>query len=97
MVVAQCRFPSMPGFTIRGEFDGGDMSSNFGPILLRGIDQQIGLTQRLADAFNDKRHLSYVDHSMRDLFAQRIFQVSSGYEDANDSNSLRTDPMFKIG
>jgi Transposase DDE domain group 1 len=93
----QLRFPSMPGFTIRGEFDGGEMSSDLGPILLRGIDQQIGLTQRLADAFNDKRHLSYVDHSMRDLFAQRIFQVSSGYEDANDSNSLRTDPMFKIG
>lgn len=92
----QLRFPSIPGFTIRGEFDGGNISSDFGPIILRGIDQQIGLTQRLADAFNDKRNPSYIDHSIRDLFAQRIFQVSSGHEDGNDSNKLRTDPMFKI-
>jgi len=93
----QLRFPSIPGFAIRGDFDGGNISSDFGPIILRGIDQQIGLTQRLADAFNDKRHQAYVDHSVRDLFAQRIFQIASGYEDGNDSNKLRTDPMFKIG
>ena len=94
---APLRFPPIPGFTIRGEFDGGAMSSDFGPIILRGVDQQIGLTKRLAEAFNDKRHQSYVDHSIRDLFAQRIFQIASGYEDGNDSNPLRTDPMFKIG
>ncbi len=93
----QLRFPSIPGFTIRGDFDGGAMSSDFGPIILRGLDNQIGLTQRLADAFNDKRHPSYIDHSIRDLFAQRGFQIASGYEDGNDANSLRTDPMFKIG
>ena len=91
------RFPSIPGFSIRGEFDGGAMSSDFGPIILRGVDQQIGLTQRLSEAFNDKRHQSYIDHSIRDLFAQRCFQIASGYEDGNDSNPLRTDPMFKIG
>ena len=94
---AQLRFPSMPGFTIRGDFDGGAMFSDFGPILLRGVDQQIGLTQRLSDAFDDKRHPSYIAHAIRDLFAQRSFQLSSRYEDGNDSNNLRTDPMFKIG
>lgn len=93
----QLRFPSMPGFTIRGDFDGGTMSSDFGPIILRNIDKQIGLTQRLADAFDDRRHPAYIEHSIRDLFAQRIFQIASGYEDCNDSNKLRKDPMFKIG
>jgi hypothetical protein len=93
----QLCFPPIPGFTVRADFDGGALSSDFGPLLLRGVDQQIGLTQRLAKAFNDKRHPSYIDHTMRDLFAQRIFQISSGYADGNDSNSLRTDPMFKLG
>jgi hypothetical protein len=96
-ISAPLRFPPIPGFSIRGEFDGGAMSSDFGPIILRGIDQQIGLTKRLAEAFDDKRHQSYIEHTMRDLFAQRSFQIASGYEDGNDSNPLRTDPMFKIG
>lgn len=93
----QLRFPSIPGFSIRGGFDGGAISSDFGPIILRGLDHQIGLTQKLADAFDDKRHPSYIEHSMRDLFAQRTFQIASGYDDGNDANSLRTDPMFKLG
>src|SRR4030095_13676526 len=67
-----------------------------GPLLLRGIDRQIGLTARLAAAVHDKRHSSYIDHSMRDLFAQRIYQIASGYADGNDANSLRYDPMFKL-
>jgi hypothetical protein len=64
--------------------------------LLRGIDRQIGLTERLAAAVRDKRHPSYIDHPLRDLFAQRIYQIASGYADGNDANSLRSDPMFKL-
>lgn len=92
----QLRFPPVAGFTVRGDFDGGAMSSDFGPMILRGVDQQIGLTERLADAFDDKRHPSYIDHRLRELFAQRIFQVASAYEDGNDANALRADPMFKL-
>ena len=54
------------------------------------------LTERLANAFTDRRHPSYTDHPLRTLFAQRIFQVASGYEDGNDANALRADPMFKL-
>jgi len=93
----QLRFPPIAGLSIRGNFDGGALSSDFGPILLRGIDQQIGLTQRLAAAFDDQRHASYIQHDLRDLFAQRIYQVACAYEDGNDANSLRHDPMFKLG
>src|SRR4029450_7270070 len=92
----QLRFPPVSGYTVRAEFDGGALSSDFGALLLRGIDRQIGLTERLAAAVRDKRHPSYIDHSMRDLFAQRIYQIASGYADGNDANSLRHDPMFKL-
>ena len=73
------------------------MSSDFGALLLRGIDRQIGLTARLAAAIHDTRHPSYIDHPLRDLLAQRIYQIASGYADGNDANSLRRDPLFKLG
>jgi hypothetical protein len=61
------------------------------------VDRQIGLTERLAAAIHDKRHLSSIDHPLRDLLAQRIYQIASGYPDGNDANSLRHDPVFKLG
>ena len=92
----QLRFPPLPGYTVRADFDGGALSSDFGALLLRGIDRQIGLTERLAAAVRDRRHPSYIDYSLRDLFAQRIYQIASGYADGNDANSLRHDPLFKL-
>ena len=93
----QLRFPPIDGMTVRADFEGGTLCSDFGPLLLRGIDQQIGLTHRLAQAFDDQRHPSYTDHSLRDLLAQRIYQIACGYEDGNDANTLRKDAMFKLG
>mgnify|MGYP001585496107 CR=1 FL=1 len=93
----QLRFPPVAGFSVRGAFDGGALASDFGPLILRGIDRQIGLTECLAAAFDDRRHPSYVDHPLRDLFAQRVYQIACGYEDGNDANALRRDPVFKLG
>ena len=93
----QLCFPPIAGQTIRADFDGGALSSDFGALLLRGIDRQIGLTERLAAAIRDKRHQSYVDHPLRDLLAQRIYQIAAGYADANDANSLRRAPLCKLG
>ena len=95
-IPTQLRFPVAAGFTIRAEFDGGAMSSDFGALLLRGTDLQIGLIPRLVNAIHDKRHASYIDHSLADLLRQRIFQTASGYADGNDANILRRDPMFKL-
>ena len=64
----QLRFPPLAGYTVRADFKGGALSSDFGALLLRGIDRQIGLTERLAAAVQDKRHPSYIDHALRDLF-----------------------------
>ena len=92
----QLRFPPIAGYTIRADFEAGALSSDFGALLLRGIDRQIGLTERLAAAMQDKRHPSYVDHPLRDLLAQRIYQIASGYADGNDANSLRHAPLLKL-
>ena len=93
----QLCFPPVGGQTVRADFEGGALSSDFGALLLRGVDRQIGLTARLAAAIHDKRHQSYIDHPLQDLLAQRIYQIASGYADGNDANSLRHDPMFKLG
>jgi hypothetical protein len=63
----QLRFPPIAGQTIRADFEGGALSSDFGALLLRGIDRQIGLPERLAAAIHDKRHQSSIDHPLRDL------------------------------
>jgi len=63
---------------------------------LHAVGRQIGLTERLAEAFGDKRRPSYVDHTLRDLLTQRIFQVASANGDGNDTSSLRAAPMSKL-
>lgn len=93
----QLRFPPVEGLTVRADFEGGALSSDFGVMLLRGVDQQIGLSQHLAKAFDDRRHPSYIEHPLAALFAQRIYQIACGYADGNDANTLRRDPLFKLG
>jgi hypothetical protein len=93
----QLRFASIPGCAVRADFQGGGLSSDLGPVLLRGVDRQIGLTKRIASALSDRRHASYISHTYHDLLRQRIYQIGCGYEDGNDSNNLRHDPMFKLG
>ena len=93
----QLRFASIPAHCVRADGGGGGLSSELGPILLRGVDLQIGLIKRIAAALPGRRHQSYVNHLYHDILTQRIYQIGCGYEDGNDSNSLRHDPMFKLG
>ena len=60
-------FPPIAGHTVRADFEGGALSSDFGALLLRGVDRQVGLTERLAAAIHEKRHQSSIDHPLRDL------------------------------
>lgn len=92
----QLRFPPTAGFTIRADFNGGEISSDLGALVLGAVDQRIGLIGRLVQAIGDSRDPRYITHSMRDLLTQRIFQIASGYEDGNDANALRHDPLFKL-
>src|SRR5438270_3906963 len=76
----QLCFPPLAGQTVRADFEGGALSSDFGALLLRGVDRRIGLTERLAAAIHDKRHPSSIDHPLRDLLAQRIFKSLRGMQ-----------------
>jgi hypothetical protein len=93
----QLRFEPLDGLTVRADFDGGALSSDFGPLLLRSVDRQVGLSERLAGALADDRHPSYVTHSTSDLIAQRVYQIACAYEDGNDADELRHDPVFQMG
>src|SRR5215813_11448502 len=78
------------------DFDGGQLSSDAGVILLKDIDDHLGLTHDLAAVLSDPRDAPRVQFTLHDLLKQRVFQIAAGYEDANDSNTLRDDPIFKL-
>ena len=89
-------FASLSSKKVVADFDGGTQSSDGGLLFLREVERGVGVIGRLACALRDRRHPSYVDHSPEDLLRQRIFQITCGYEDANDSNDLRRDPALKV-
>jgi hypothetical protein len=77
------------------DFQGGEISSDAGLLLLRQLDEKLGFTAGLADCLDDRRHQGYVRQPLVDIFRQRLYQIMAGYEDANDADSLRDDPVLK--
>jgi hypothetical protein len=76
---------------VEAAFDGGDIGSEGGSMLLRQVDERIGLTRMAAAALGDKRRRASVQHDMRSLLAQRIYGLCCGWEDVTDHNALRHD------
>jgi hypothetical protein len=81
---------------IVARFDGGTISSDGGAFLLRQTDQHLKLLPRLAECFLDGRNQSMVEHSILEMLSQRIYGLALGYEDINDHEQLRKDPVFGI-
>src|ERR1700684_526629 len=77
-------------------FDGGTISSDGGAFLLRQTDQRLNLLARLAPCFLDGRNQDLVEHSILEMLSQRIYGLALGYEDLNDHEQLRQDPVFGI-
>ena len=77
-------------------FDGGTVSSDAGALLLRRTDEAIGLIDRLASCFVDERKPEWIEHEVRTLIGQRVFGIALGYEDLNDHEQLRHDPVFGV-
>ena len=75
-------------------FDGGTVSSDGGALLLKRADEAIHLVERLAGCFRDGRDQGAVEHSVRTLIGQRVFGMALGYEDLNDHDELRHDPVM---
>jgi hypothetical protein len=88
--------PSLCGKKITAGFDGGTISSDGGVILLAGADKRLGLIERLAALIPDDRDPNQITHTMTDLMRARVFAIACGYPDANDLDTLRTDPAFKL-
>ena len=80
---------------IEANFDGGDLSSDGGLMLLRRTDERIGLTRAVAAVFSDPRDPARITHRLRDLLAQRIYGLCCGYEDLNDHDTLRSDLLLQ--
>jgi len=75
-------------------FDGGTVSSDAGALLLGRADEAIGLIDRLAGCFIDQRRPDLIEHTVRTMIGQRVFGIALGYEDLNDHEQLRHDPVF---
>jgi len=80
---------------IEANFDGGDLSSDGGLLLLRRVDERIGLSRAAAAVLSDPRDPARITHSLRDLLAQRIYGLCCGYEDLNDHDTLRSDLLMQ--
>lgn len=89
-------FPAVSRKPVTARFDGGDITSNAGLLLLSAADRKTGLIDSLAAAIEDKRQASKVCHDHATLLRERILAIAGGYEDANDLDSLRSDPALKI-
>jgi hypothetical protein len=78
------------------DFGGGTMTSNAGALLLGGADKAVRLVERAASCFIDRRNPGLIEHSVATLVGQRIFGLALGYEDLNDHDALRHDPLFAV-
>lgn len=77
------------------DFDGGAITSEAGLTLVREFDERLGPTASVAKLVHDGRDRRYIDHSMRSLLRQRIYQIVAGYEDCDDAKYLRTEPTIQ--
>ena len=88
-------FP-IQGKNIELSFNGDRISSDGGLLLLRELDSQLNLLSSVSNCIRDERDQRYIDHTVKELLSQRVFQIAAGYEDCNDCNDLREDMIFKM-
>jgi len=87
-------FQDLGSRKVVADFSGGTLSSDGGVLLLRQVDANLGVTAALAQCFYDLREQVFVDHSVQQMLAQRIYGLALGYEDINDHERLRLDPLL---
>ena len=89
-------FAPVAGRAVVSAFDGGAITSDAGGLLLGATDRAISLVDRFAACFTDHRCAELVEHEVGTLVGQRVFGIALGYEDLNDHDQLRHDPMMAI-
>jgi len=89
-------FPAVGRKKLTADFDGGRLTSDGGVMLLAMAERRLGIADRLARVFPDRRDPSRITHTLADMIRARAFAIACGYEDADDLDSLRVDPAFKL-
>jgi Transposase DDE domain group 1 len=92
----QLEFQGFHGRRVEAAFDGGRQTSDAGLLLLREVAERTGLLKRFAGCFTDYRRPELVEHSVEDLVSQRVLAQVQGYEDLNDHDTLRDDPLLAL-
>jgi hypothetical protein len=92
----QLEFARVEGRRVVAGFDGGAVTSDAGGLLLGATDRAIGLVRRLAACFRDRRKPELIEHEVATLVGQRVFAMALGYEDLNDHDELRHDPIMAV-
>lgn len=89
-------FAPVEGRNVVASFDGGVITSDAGALLLGAADRAVDLVRRLASCFTDRRLRAAVEHEVETLVMQRVFGLALGYEDLNDHDALRHDPIMAV-
>ena len=89
-------FGVVSGRDVVAAFDGGAITSDAGAVLLGAADRTIRLTDRFAGCFTDRRAPALIEHEVRTLVLQRVAGIALGYEDLNDHDTLRDDPVMAV-
>ena len=92
----ELNFGKLNGRQVIANFEGGRITSDAGIVLIAELDKKLKITDRFSKCFQDHRNLSYVDYSVNQLLAQRVYGIILGYEDVNDHDKLRYDPALAI-
>ena len=88
-------FPMLGSRQVLADFDGGDISSDGGALLLRETERLTGIIRQFAACFTDHRNPDLIEHTVEELIAQRVYALALGYEDLNDHDDLRRDPLAR--
>ena len=78
------------------KFDGGTITSDAGGLLLQQLERLTGIIAQFADCFRDYRDPDLIEHTVEELVAQRVYALALGYEDLNDHDDLRHDPLLAV-
>ena len=95
-IAEQFDFGMVEGRAVEAAFDAGLVTSDAGALLLRATDRAIGLMDRFTACFHDERRRELIEHEVATLVGQRVFAIALGYEDLNDHDELRHDPMMAV-
>jgi len=92
----QLKFHALGKREVVGKFDGGSITSDAGGLLLRETEMRTGILSRFAECFQDLRDPELIEHTVEELVAQRVYGLALGYEDLNDHDDLRGDPLLAV-